>query len=138
MNALKIKHLLPLQKDTITYANKDAETSKPIHTFLIASSMDELNIRVNDKFDLLSIIDQGGIICLKLDDMLFMSEESAQELNTRNFKNHKEGSSKTVGDNIEQLMLQFLACRMLLSEVNNLPIEAAAYLLEYITKCLVE
>ena len=45
--------------------------------------MDELNIRVNEIFDLLSIIEKVSIVCLNLmlDHMIFMYEASAQELN---------------------------------------------------------
>ena len=78
--------------------------------------MDELNIRVNEKFDLMSIIEQGGIVCLKLmiGDILFVSGAVVQVLNTWINQFTQKGSSKTVGDNIAQLMLQFLACSIFL------------------------
>ena len=46
-----------------------------MNVVLIYSSMDELNIRVNEEFDLLTIIEQGGVLRLKLmlDEMFFMS-----------------------------------------------------------------
>ena len=98
--------------------------------------MDELNIRVNEKFDLMSIIEQGGIVCLKLmiGDILFVSGAVVQVLNTWINQFTHKGSSKTVGDNIAQLMIQFMSCSIRLSEVKNMPIESATYLLEDITK----
>ena len=56
MNVLTLNHVLPCKKDTDTYAKNDAESSKWLNTLLIAYSMNELNIRVNEKFDLMSII----------------------------------------------------------------------------------
>ena len=66
MNAFTIEHVLLWQKDTNTYADHDSESSKCIGALLIASSTDELNIQVNEKFDLLPILEKGGIVRLKL------------------------------------------------------------------------
>ena len=46
--------------------------------------MDELNIRVNENNYLLSIIENGGIVCLKLmlDEIFLMSEAFFKALNT--------------------------------------------------------
>ena len=62
----------------------------------------ELNIQVNEKFDLLPIIEEFGIVHLKLilDKMFFMSEAILQALNTWIYKISHEGTSKTVGENI--------------------------------------
>ena len=86
------------------------------------------------------IIEQGGIVQLKLmlDDMFFMSEAVVQTLNTWLKKFPQEGPSKTVGENIALLMLQFLAFSLHLLDVNNLKIGAATYLLEGLTKCSVK
>ena len=75
MNAFTLDHVLLWQKYTDTYAKHDAEISKWINSLIIASSMYELNIQVNENFDLLPIIEQGGIIRLKLmiDEMFFVS-----------------------------------------------------------------
>ena len=56
MNSFTIKHVLLWQKYTNTYAKHDEESSKWLNALLIASSTDELNIRVNENFDLLPII----------------------------------------------------------------------------------
>ena len=54
---LKIKHVLPWKKDTNTYGKKNVWIRKWLNALIISSSMDELNIRVNEKFDLMSIIE---------------------------------------------------------------------------------
>ena len=102
--------------------------------------MDALNIRVNEKFDLLPIIEQGGIVRLKimLDDMLFVSEAVVQALHTWILKHSQEVPSKIVVDNIKLLMIQFLAYRFRLADVNKISFEVAIYLLEGLTKCSVE
>ena len=86
------------------------------------------------------IIKQGGIVRLiiVLDYMLFMSEAIVQALNNWLKQFPQEVTSKTVGENIARLMLQFMACSVSLSEVKNLKNEASTYLLGGITKCLVE
>ena len=53
MNAFSIEHVLLWQNDTNTHAEHIVESSKWLNSLLVASSMDELNIQVNDKFDLL-------------------------------------------------------------------------------------
>ena len=75
MNDFKLKHVLLWQNYTITYTEHNSESSKCIDAIIVASSTDELNIQVNEKFDLLPIIEQGGIVCLNimLDELFFMS-----------------------------------------------------------------
>ena len=70
--------------------------------------------------------------------MLFMSEAVVQALNNWLKQFPQEVTSKTVGENIARLMLQFMACSVRLSDVNNPPIEADTYLQEVLTKCSVE
>ena len=50
MNAFTFEHYLQWQKDTNTYVDHNAESSKWLNALIFASSMDELNIRVNEKF----------------------------------------------------------------------------------------
>ena len=45
-----------MEKYTNTYVDNDAEISKCLNALIIASSIDELNIQVNERFDLLPII----------------------------------------------------------------------------------
>ena len=99
MNAFTLKHVLLCQTDTDTFAHHDAEISKWINVLLIASSTDELNIRVNNNFELLPIIEQGDIVRLKLiiGDTLFISEAVFHALNTWLKQFSQEGPSKTVG-----------------------------------------
>ena len=84
MDAFTIEHTILQKKDTNTHANHNAENCKWINTLLISSSMDAPNIWVNEKFDLLPILEQGGILRLKLmpDKMLFISEAVVQVLHT--------------------------------------------------------
>ena len=56
MNAFTLDHVILWKKDTNTYSYHDAESSKWINELSIASSTDELNIRVNGNFYLLPII----------------------------------------------------------------------------------
>ena len=56
MNSFTLKHVLLWQKDTNTYAERDAESIKCLNVLLIASSTDYLNIRVNEKFYLMQIL----------------------------------------------------------------------------------
>ena len=85
MNDFTLYHVLLWQKDTNNYAKNDAEGSKWINTLLITTSTDELNIQVNGNFDLLKIIERGGIVHLKLmlDKRFFMYEAFFQALHTR-------------------------------------------------------
>ena len=84
MNVLTLNHVLPCKKYTYTYANNNAEIIKWLNALIVAYSMDELNIRVNEKFDLLSIIEKGGMVCLKLmlDDIFLLYEAVVKPLNT--------------------------------------------------------
>ena len=140
MNAFNLSLVLLWQKDNNAYAKHDVEISKWLNELTIASLMNELNIWVNDKFDLLPILGKGGIMRLKiiLDDIFFMSEAVIQALNTWIFKKSQEGPSKTVGVNIALLILQFLACSIYLSDVHKLTFETATYLLEGLTKFTAE
>ena len=118
--------MLLWERETNTYAKNDAEISMWLNALLIASLTDELNIQFNEKFDLLLILDQGGIVRLKLmlNEMFFMYETVLQTLNTRIKQFYQEGPSKTVGENKALFMLQFLACSVHISDVKNLSIEA--------------
>ena len=103
-----------------------------------AGTRHELNIGVIENFYLLKIIEQGGILRLKLtlDRILFVSEAVSQALNTWLKCFSQEEPSKTVGEKIELVILQFLAFSIRISNVNKLTIESAAYLLEVLTKCM--
>ena len=131
MKSLTLDHMLLWEKYTNTYANNDVESSKWLNALLVAYSTDELNIRVNDKFDLLPVLGQVGTVRLKcvLDEMFFVSEAVVQALNNWLKQFSKGGSSKTVGENMSLLMLRFLDFSVRLLDVNKLPIEAATYLL---------
>ena len=76
MNSFTLKHVLLWKNYTNTYAEYGAESRKWQNKLLIASSTDELNTQVNEKLYLLSVLEQGGIIRLKLilDEIFFMSE----------------------------------------------------------------
>ena len=84
------------------YANNYAYISKWLNALLVASSTDELYIQVNENFDLLPILEEVGIVRLKLilDKRFFMSEAILQALNTWIYKISHEGTSKTVGENM--------------------------------------
>ena len=131
MKSLMLDHMLLWEKYTNTYANNDVESSKWLNALLVAYSTDELNIRVNDKFDLLPVLGKVGTVRLKcvLDEMFFVSEAVVQALNNWLKQFSKGGSSKTVGENMSLLMLRFLDFSVRLLDVNKLPIEAATYLL---------
>ena len=94
--------MLLWKNDTNTYAKNNADISPCLNTLLISTSKNELNIQVNEKFDLLPILEEVGIVRLKLilDKMFFMSEAILQALNTWILKISHEGPSKTVGENI--------------------------------------
>ena len=83
MNKFALDHVYLWKKETNTYDEHNVESSKQLNELLIASSTDELNIRVNDKFDLLPVLGQVGTVRLKcvLDEMLFVSEAVVQALN---------------------------------------------------------
>ena len=84
MDSLTLEQMLLWQKDTNNYVKNDAESNKRPNELIIASSTDELNIRVNEKLDILPIIDQDGIVCLNFipDEMFFMLETVFQSLHT--------------------------------------------------------
>ena len=73
-----------------------------------------------------------------IDEMFFVHEEVFHTLNAWLKQFSQEGPSKTVGENIAHLMLQFLTYSVRLSDVNTLPTETDTYLLEGLTKCSVE
>ena len=81
-NAFMLEHVLLWQNDTNTYAEHNTDIIKWLNTLLVESSTDALNIQVNDKFDLLPTIEQGGIVRLKiiLEEMFFLSEAVVQSL----------------------------------------------------------
>ena len=91
MNAFTFNHVLLWEKVTNTYTEHNTESSKCINALCIASSTNELNIQVNDKFYLLTIIEQGDIVCLNLmlDNMFFVSEAVVPYLHTWLFLNPK-------------------------------------------------
>ena len=124
-------------KDTNTYDKNNAEGIKWLNKILIDTSTDALNIQVNEKFDLLPIIEQGDIVRPKImiDDMLLMYEEVVQALHTCIKHFPQEGSPKKVGEKISLLMLHFLACSVHLLDVDKPKIEATTNLLEGLTKC---
>ena len=66
MNSFTLEHLLLWKKYTNTYANNNSENNKWLNKLLIATSTDALNMRVNEKFELLPILDEGGIVHLKI------------------------------------------------------------------------
>ena len=57
MNALTLVNMFLRKKDTNRYAKHDAESSKWLNALLIDSSTNALNNRVNEKFELLPIIE---------------------------------------------------------------------------------
>ena len=75
MNSFTIKHVLLWGNIMDTYVGHDEDSINCINALIIVSSTDELNIWVNENFDLLPILDKCGIVHLKLmlDEMLFMS-----------------------------------------------------------------
>ena len=111
MNAFNLKHIILCQKDANTYSMNDADSSKYLNVLPVSSSTDELNIKVNEKFDLLPIIAKAGIVRLNLilDDIFVMYKATAPALNTWLKQSYQEGTSKSVGYNIALLMIQFLA-----------------------------
>ena len=135
MKYFMIQHVLLWKEYTNTYSKHNAESSKWLNELIIDSSTDELNIQVNEKFELMPIIQKGGIICLKimLDEMFFMSEAVVQALNNWLKQFPQEGPSNTVGQNIALLMLQFLTCSVILSDMNKMTIEVDTYLLQGLT-----
>ena len=62
MNAFTLEHVILWKNDTNTYAENDKDIRKWINPLLIASSTDELNIQLNEKFYLMPVLDQGGMV----------------------------------------------------------------------------
>ena len=64
--------------------------------------MDALNILVDENFDLLQILDLGGIVRLNimLDNIFCVSEAVFQALHIWIFKKYQEGPPKSVGEHI--------------------------------------
>ena len=72
-----------------------------------------------------------------LDEMLCMTKNVVDALKTflKNFS--EEGISKTVGDNVLEILAQVKAVSERFAEVNQLPLEAPKYILQGLTKCSV-
>ena len=137
---ISLDRVIAWQYDTNEYSEVDAESSKWLDHLLVASSTDELNIRVTYKIELLPLKEQGGVVRLKLmlDKMFFMSAAVVSALQEWIKQFAVAGPSKTPGENIAICMQQFLACSTRLAENLQLPSESSAHLLEGLTKCSVE
>ena len=88
---------------------------------------DELTLHVNKKYDLLTLIKQGGVVRLKimLDEMFFMSEAVVTALQGFIKKFALQGPTRTVGENIHLLIQQYEACCTRLTDVNQLLLKAS-------------
>ena len=80
MKAFMIQHVLLWKKYNNTYDEHNPGIIKWLNALIVASSIYELNIQLNEKFEVMPIIEKGGIIHLKLmlDEMFFMSEAVVQ------------------------------------------------------------
>ena len=103
------------------------------------SSEAELKQRVDEKFEKLKSLKQGGITYLEcmLDGMFCMKNNVVAALHTffENFA--EEGILKTVGGNMSEISAQVKALSRRLAKANQLPLEAHMYILQGRTKCSV-
>ena len=99
----------------------------------------ELKQQVDDKFDKLDPLEQGGITHLKffLDEIFCMTNEVVTALQAllKNFA--EEGLSKKVGENVSGTTAQIKTVSERLSEVNQPTLEATTYVLQGLTNCSV-
>ena len=86
-------------------------------------------------FEKLESLEQGGITYLKfmLDEMFCMRNDAVAALQTflNNFSG--EGLSKTVGENVSDILAQVKVVSERLAEVKKLPLEAPTYILQVLT-----
>ena len=110
-----------------------------VKDLMVNSSEAELKQRVDEKSEKLELLEQGGITYLKfmLDKMFCMTNDVVVALQTflKNFA--EEGLSKTVGENVSEILEQVKAVSRRLSEVYQLPLEYPTYILQGLSKCSV-
>ena len=128
------------QLDTNGYASEEDMTSSDwVKDLMMNSSEVELKGRVDEKFEKLDSLEQGGITYLKLmlDEMFCMTNDVVTALQTflKNFA--VEGLTKTEGENVSEVSAQVKAVCERLAEVLSLPLEAPTYILQGLTKCSV-
>ena len=107
---------------------------------MVNSSEAELKRRVNGKFKKLKSLEQGGTTYLKfmLDEMFCMSNGFVAALQTFLKSFSEEDLSKTVRENVSEILAQVKAVRERLTGVNQIPLEDPTYILQGLNKCSVD
>ena len=128
------------QKDTNQYASgEDMTSSDWVKDLTMNSSEAKLKQRVDEKFDKIKSLEQGGITYLKLmlDKIFCMTNDVLAAL--QNFLKvfAEEGLSNTVGENVSEILAQVKAVSERSAQVKQLPLEAPTYILQGLTKCSV-
>ena len=128
------------QRDTNLFASEeDMASSDWMKDLLVNSREASLTQRVDEKYQALDSLEQGGITYLNLilDEMFCMTNNMVSALQTflKTFADF--GLTKTVGENVAKATAQVKAFCERLSNVNQLPQEAPTFVLQGLTKCSV-
>ena len=128
------------QRDSFDYASLEDLTSMEWAKTLMMNSCDALLVeRIDEKFEDLSLYEQGGVTYIKLalDEMFTISNTVVATLQGffENFA--KDGIAKVPNEDVRVATEQIVAVAERLAEVSALPSECTVQLLEGLTKCSV-
>ena len=128
------------QRDSYDYASLEDLTSMEWAKSLMMNSCDALLVeRIDEKFEDLSLYEQGGVTYIKLalDEMFTISNTVVATLQGffENFA--KDGIAKVPNEDVRVATEQIVAVAERLAEVSALPSECTVQLLEGLTKCSV-
>ena len=128
------------QRDSYDYASLEDLTSMEWAKSLLMNSCDALLVeRIDEKFEDLSLYEQGGVTYIKLalDEMFTISNTVVATLQGffENFA--KDGIAKVPNEDVRFATEQIIAVAERLAEVSALPSECTVQLLEGLTKCSV-
>ena len=110
-----------------------------VKNLLVNSSEAALSQRVDDNFQQLKPLEQGGITYLKflLDEMFCMMNDVVTALQSFLKEFVDKGLTNTVGENVLEAYAQVKAVSERLLEANQLPLEDLTYVLQILAKCSV-
>lgn len=136
---LTLDQVLKWQEDTNLYSEDDMDSSDWLKQLLVNSSDDDLNKRVDEKYDELEETQKGGVVRLKLqlDEMFYMSPDVVNALQEWLRLFETTGVTRLQGENVAFGADQFEVVCVRLAEVKQLPFETPKWLLGGLIKCTI-
>jgi hypothetical protein len=137
---LTLQQCCAWQQDSFDYVSLEDLTSMEWSKSLMMNSCDALLVKqINEKFEDLSLFEQGGVTYIKLAlDKMFTISNTVVTTLQGFFENFaKDGIVKVPNEDVHVAMEQLVAIAKRLAEVAALPYECTIQLLEGLTKCSV-